>query len=515
MKVFFLVFGLVMCMRVDRDMKCATCMKIAHETVKISEELDHSKQNQKIDMRGRLNSKGKREGKYFDYKFSEVFFEELFEGVCNRLMKNYTYMPNGLGGNEKDLLDVGAFLGSIEKFQSGGQNNMFGGLFANMGQNLKNEEVSQAVDKYCNEFVELNEKYLIKKIKQGVTNTTLQSKMCTRLCHLRDKRWKVLQEEQKKKAQIEEEEKKKRINETRSGVNTTWERVKEADCEQYEDEWHAPDTKVSRRECTHSVRFHRLQQPLDEYCAKPWAMKYCRRACCLATHDQAEEKRQLEERRADLLAKGQDPEEVFAEEQLATEIKQKRDAAVMYDKFEEEHTQKKRGGKKRGLGRQELTIGQGQEEEEQEAEEVKGLVGEKLEEHTQQNPIRKAFDEEDKAKEKEEERKKKKEAEAKVEQEQERLREAEERKAGEAMGQVFEEPVSTASKMVEEGDIVLDDEEKAEGEEKGPEKEGGRASAGKADTSSSQSGSSQQPSASTSTGQTEGAAEGKGQHSEL
>jgi len=63
--------------------KCSACRAVAKElSKKLSQDSEHASQKV-VDMRGRLDSSGKRYGKRISYKVSELRFIEILEGVCD------------------------------------------------------------------------------------------------------------------------------------------------------------------------------------------------------------------------------------------------------------------------------------------------------------------------------------------------------------------------------------------------------------------------------------------------
>jgi hypothetical protein len=65
------------------EAKCSACRAIAKELSKKLSQDSESASQKVVDMRGRLDSTGKRYGKRISYKVSELRFIEILEGVCD------------------------------------------------------------------------------------------------------------------------------------------------------------------------------------------------------------------------------------------------------------------------------------------------------------------------------------------------------------------------------------------------------------------------------------------------
>merc|ERR1739848_945472 len=71
------------------EVRCGVCKAMAHETK--TSIAKASKNTMKLDMRGRIDSKGNRQGKVVDYALSETRMLEVLDGtgdegtVCKRL----------------------------------------------------------------------------------------------------------------------------------------------------------------------------------------------------------------------------------------------------------------------------------------------------------------------------------------------------------------------------------------------------------------------------------------------
>lgn len=68
------------------DGKCSACVAVA-SSLQAALELERPRVH--VDMRGRLDSKGKRYGKLIEYKVSELRFVELLEGLCDAVGEKY------------------------------------------------------------------------------------------------------------------------------------------------------------------------------------------------------------------------------------------------------------------------------------------------------------------------------------------------------------------------------------------------------------------------------------------
>lgn len=65
------------------EAKCSACRAVAKELSKKLSQDSESASQKVVDMRGRLDSTGKRYGKRISYKVSELRFIEILEGVCD------------------------------------------------------------------------------------------------------------------------------------------------------------------------------------------------------------------------------------------------------------------------------------------------------------------------------------------------------------------------------------------------------------------------------------------------
>ena len=65
------------------EAKCSACRAVAKELSKKLSQDSESATQKVVDMRGRLDSTGKRYGKRISYKVSELRFIEILEGVCD------------------------------------------------------------------------------------------------------------------------------------------------------------------------------------------------------------------------------------------------------------------------------------------------------------------------------------------------------------------------------------------------------------------------------------------------
>jgi hypothetical protein len=64
------------------EAKCSACRAVGKSLAKALREDAESAGNKVVDMRGRLDSQGRRYGKRISYKVSELRFVELLDGVC-------------------------------------------------------------------------------------------------------------------------------------------------------------------------------------------------------------------------------------------------------------------------------------------------------------------------------------------------------------------------------------------------------------------------------------------------
>jgi uncharacterized membrane protein len=66
------------------EAKCSACRAVGKSLAKALREDAESADGKVVDMRGRLDSRGRRYGKRISYKVSELRFVELLDGVCDK-----------------------------------------------------------------------------------------------------------------------------------------------------------------------------------------------------------------------------------------------------------------------------------------------------------------------------------------------------------------------------------------------------------------------------------------------
>ena len=69
------------------EAKCSACRAVGKSLAKALREDAESADGKVVDMRGRLDSRGRRYGKRISYKVSELRFVELLDGVCDERLE--------------------------------------------------------------------------------------------------------------------------------------------------------------------------------------------------------------------------------------------------------------------------------------------------------------------------------------------------------------------------------------------------------------------------------------------
>jgi hypothetical protein len=193
--LLFLSFALFAHAKLSADLKCSICDNIFLE---LEKNLAGEVQGKKIDLRGRLDSKGQRQGKIVDYKMSESRIEELLNPVCEKFGEYSQWTRR---------------FSDIKEVKPPGFNDVTNDFDYDMLPKDKRDYMNNAVGNFCDMFIEEYEDDLATSIRKEVTTEEMTKKHCKKYCKqtvVKRAKWEktivVKKAELKKKKEEEEAE---------------------------------------------------------------------------------------------------------------------------------------------------------------------------------------------------------------------------------------------------------------------------------------------------------------------